>query len=243
MARPIIGRFPAMLVRLPGICLILVLAGCGGQFAEPVADTQTRFLVPLEDSPVRGTATAWVTMVEFADFECPYCRAAQPVVDELRQTYGEKLRLVFKHLPLAQHPWAEPAAELSIEARVEQGDDGFWRTHDALWPLQPSLSGGTLEALGGDSSGSIPQLVHQAVTGRPHADVIARDLELVDRLRVKFTPTFFIDGRQLWGARPVADFVPIIDEEMRLAGDLVARGLPPGSIYDTLMQSASVPAP
>ena len=82
---------------------------------------------------MRGKATAPVTIVEFADFQCPFCGRVEPTLSRSLAHYGDKVRLVWKHNPLPFHPRAEPAAELAIEARAQKGDKGFWAAHDLLF--------------------------------------------------------------------------------------------------------------
>ena len=92
--------------------------------------------VPIGDSPQRGPADAWVTIVEFADFQCPFCAREAPVLEDALAPYGADVRLVFKHFPLASiHPYAQHAA-LAAECAGEQGM--FWQMHDLL------LAAGTL---------------------------------------------------------------------------------------------------
>jgi protein-disulfide isomerase len=224
------------------VILLFAIAGCGAIASSPFdSDTETRHVVPIDGSPVRGPIAAWVTIVEFSDFQCPYCRMAQAVLSDIDQTYPGKTRIVFKQYPLSQHRWAEPAADLSIEARTEHGDDGFWRTHDALWPLQPTLSGTSLEKLGADL-GLDAALVHDAVYARRNAAAIQRDVDLGNAVGVPATPCFFINGRRLVGALPLSDFTPVIDEEIATAARLIAAGVDPASIYDEILQVAR-PAP
>jgi protein-disulfide isomerase len=219
------------------IAVMLALAGCGARASSPFdGDSETRYRVPIDGSAVRGPTTAWVTIVEFADFQCPYCRQVQPVLSAIMQAYAGKSRLVFKHRPISGHTWAGPAAELSIEARAEQGDDGFWRASNALW-ITETLSGPALENIGTDL-GLDASLVHQAIYANAHADVIKRDLDLAAGLMVDATPYFFINGRRLIGSVPFADFSQMIDEEIAFVGQMIADGADPASVYDDIMQAA-----
>lgn len=104
---------------------------------EPV-DTAV-WKVPVGRSPVRGKADAPITIVEFSDFQCPFCKRAEPTIDEVRRTYGDKVRVVWKDEPLPFHPRATPAAELARFAYAKKGQDGFWKVHDALFASQPKL--------------------------------------------------------------------------------------------------------
>ena len=221
--------------------LILAISGCGAKASSPFdADTEARYAVPIDGSPVRGSAAGAVTVVEFADFQCPYCAYMEPVLDEIRRKYDVRVRIVFKHLPNAYHPWSVPAAELSIEARAEQGDEGFWRAHDALWRLQPTLSGVVLERLGADL-GLDAEKAHQAIYGTQHTDALKRDVRLAIDLEIKATPCFFIDGRELVGYQPAEVLSKLIDEEIAFIDRLIASGVNPDAVYDDMMQAAMPP--
>src|SRR5262249_16032884 len=78
------------------------------------------------NNPVRGPANAPVTIVQYSDFQCPFCGKVEPTMAELEKTYGDKIRIVWKNHPLPFHPRAEPSAELAMEAKAEKGDKGFW---------------------------------------------------------------------------------------------------------------------
>ncbi len=92
--------------------------------------------LPVGDSPVRGTADAWVTVLEFGDFQCPYCREAKPIMDDLLEANPKDVRLVFKHFPLDMHAHARPAA-IAAECASQQGK--FWPFHDTLYENQRSI--------------------------------------------------------------------------------------------------------
>ena len=104
--------------------------------------------VPVSGSPVRGNVAAPVTIVEFSDFQCPFCKRAEVTIDKVRDTYGDKVRIVWKHDPLPFHPRAEPAAELALEARAKGGDAAFYRAHDKLFDSSPKLEDDDLQRVG-----------------------------------------------------------------------------------------------
>src|SRR5262249_10089272 len=93
-------------------------------------DTKTVAKVPVGNSPQIGKKDAIVTIIEFSDFQCPYCKRVEDTLKKVRETYADKVRLVWKHEPLPFHPRAEPAAELTLEARAQKGEKGFWDAHD-----------------------------------------------------------------------------------------------------------------
>jgi protein-disulfide isomerase len=145
---------------------------------------------------VRGPLDAPVTLVEYGDFECPYCGQAEPIVRELLRDFGD-VSYIWRHLPLSDvHPRAQLAAE-AAEAAGEQG--AFWEMHDVLLEHQDRLSPGDLaqyaEELGLDVERFAADL--QSHSGAAH---VAGDVDSADLSGVSGTPTFFINGRRHYGA-------------------------------------------
>jgi protein-disulfide isomerase len=152
--------------------------------------------VDLEVDHIRGPLDAPVTVVEYGDFECPYCGRAEPVVRELLREFAD-LTYVWRHLPLDDvHPHARQAAEGS-EAAAEQG--AFWEMHDLLFQHQDELD---LEALVGYAYqlGLDVDRFTRDLAERRHAVRVERDVESADVSAVGGTPTFFINGRRHQGA-------------------------------------------
>jgi protein-disulfide isomerase len=150
-----------------------------------------------EEDHVRGPADAPVTLVEYGDFECPYCGRAEPNVRELLSKHGDEVRYVFRHLPLSDvHPHAQMAAE-AAEAAGSQGR--FWEMHDLLLDNQQALTGRDLvryaEELGLDVERFRRELRRHEHDGR-----VARDVESAELSGVSGTPTFFINGQRHHGA-------------------------------------------
>lgn len=203
-------------------------------------DETTVFDVPIGNSPVRGAATALVTLVEFADFQDPFCRRVQPMLAELSKRYGADLRLVFKHQPLPFHVRAQPAAELAAFAFANKGQGAFWKVHDALWAAPPRLESWDLARAGAMAGLPIAQ-VQQALATHRNKDLIDVDQALARRLRANGIPHFFVNGRRLAGAQPLERFRAVIDDELASARSLVARGVRPEDLYDTIRKDAVVP--
>src|SRR5580698_6838738 len=109
--------------------------------ADPdvAAEASVVWKVPIAGAPVRGSALAPVTIVEFGDFQCGYCARAERTMAQIRATYGDSVRFVWRDDPLPFHDRANAAAELAREARAEQGDAGFWMVHDALLTARVDL--------------------------------------------------------------------------------------------------------
>ncbi|MFF1817212.1 Na+/H+ antiporter NhaA [Kribbella sp. NPDC058245] len=147
---------------------------------------------------VRGPETASVTLVEYGDFECPYCGIAEPVVRDL--LHDDDLRYVWRHLPLSDvHPRAQIAAEVA-EAAHEQG--AFWEMHDLLLSNQENLQPKDLMAYA-EQLGLDNQRIHDEVKRHVAAARVARDVESADLSGVSGTPTFFINGQRHYGAYDV----------------------------------------
>jgi protein-disulfide isomerase len=206
---------------------------------EADEDTKTVWRVAVDGSPIRGNVDAPVTIVEFGDFQCPFCKRSEPTVDKIRDTYGDKVRIVWKHEPLPFHPRAEPAAELAIEARVEKGDEAFWRAHDKLFDAQPKLEDDDLFKLGAQL-GLDGAKVKAAIREKKHQKDIDADAELGDDVKATGTPHFFVNGRRLVGAQPFEKFQKVIDEELRKFddqhGSVAAK-----DYYASLMRDAKGP--
>ncbi len=208
----------------------------------PVKDTAT-YKVPVGKSPVRGATNALVTIIEFADFQCPYCAKADPTVQQVMSTYAGNVRFVWKNEPLPFHPNAEPAAELALEARAQKGDAGFWDAHDRLFASQPSLESSDLEKIAAAMKLDVSKVKNAIKTHKYKAEIEA-DSDLGDDVQANGTPHFFINGKRLVGAVPFESFKEIIDTEMANAKTLVANGTPQAGIYDAIIKTGKgAPAP
>jgi protein-disulfide isomerase len=170
-------------------------------------DPDKVYTVATDDAPALGPDTAKVTVVEFSDFQCPYCSRVYPTLLRLRQEYGDDVRIVFKHLPLSIHSKA-PAAHAAAEAAKLQ--DKFWPMHDKLFEGQRLLSEAQYEAWAREIGLDVEQFKRDAASEVVKARVQA-DLAEAEELGVSGTPAFFINGRYLSGAQPFANFKRMID--------------------------------
>lgn len=210
--------------------------------AKPDPDDTIVHRVPIGDSPVKGKATALVTLVMFSEYQCPFCSRVEPTIDQLVTKYGDDLRVVWKHNPLPFHPRAEPAAQLAIEARAQKGDAIFWKITDELFANQKNLDDAALEAIAAGLKLNVAA-VKKAIETHKHKLKIEVDQDLADDLEARGTPSFFINGRRLVGAQPIDRFEKIIDEEIARAKELVAKGTARAKVYDAIQKSAVGPTP
>lgn len=174
-------------------------------FSPPV------FVSELDDgvSPVRGAANPVVTIVEFSDFECPFCKQVQSVLRQIAESYGRKVRLVFKHLPLEGHRNSLPAARAAYCA-AEQGR--FWQFHDALFAAG-NLSPPGFEQIASNLGVGLAKFQECIASERSRAAVI-KDIEAARLLRIESTPSFVVNGKVINGALSFADFQKIIEQEL-----------------------------
>jgi protein-disulfide isomerase len=210
---------------------------------KPAEDDKSVWKVPAGNGPMKGKADALVTIVQFSDFQCPFCTRVEPTMEEVMKTYGDKVRVVWRNNPLPFHPRAEPAAELAMEARAQKGDKGFWAAHEVLFKNQQKLNDEDLLGYAKDLGLDVDK-VKVAIKDKKFGSEIAADQELSDDLQANGTPHFFINGRRLVGAQPIEKFKTVIDEEMKKAEGILAKGVAAKDVYAELIKDGKeAPAP
>lgn len=148
------------------------------------------------DDHIQGDPAAECSLVEYGDYQCPYCGAAYPIVKSLQKHFGKRLSFVFRNFPLSQmHPWAEPAAEA---AEFAGANGKFWEMHDLLFENQESLSNALFLELTEKLDLSISQL-QTALANATYRSRVRADFAGGARSGVNGTPTFFINGRRYNG--------------------------------------------
>jgi protein-disulfide isomerase len=193
--------------------------------------------IELEDSPSKGNPGAPVLLVEFADFQCPACRAARPLVEEALKKHEGQTRLVFKNFPLSIHQYGE---KLARSARAAQQQGKFWEMYAALFDNQDRISPQVVDelakGLGLDMAKFAKDMESEAV-----ADAVSRDRKQGERLDLQSTPTFFINGR-LFPSTPdfAEDLEDWINLEVELTGGTPAAAPAPAP---SAAPAASVVAP
>jgi len=162
---------------------------------------------------VLGADDAVVTLVEYGDFQCPFCRATTPVIKRLMAEHKGRLRLVWKDSPLPNHPDARPAAE-AARCAADQGK--FWDYHDKLYDNQKSLSKGKLKDYA--KQVKLDQAAFEAcVNGGTHAKAVQSAVDEAAKMGVTATPTIFVNGRMVVGALPYDAFERIVQDELARA--------------------------
>jgi protein-disulfide isomerase len=207
----------------------------------PGADA-TRLRVPTEGGAHRGAREPLVTIVEFTDMQCPFCRRASTTVRRLLELYPDTLAVVTRHNPLPFHDNALALAAILLEARTQQGDEGFYRLHDAIFALDQSPTPAEARALAA-GLGFDAARMSNAEADETYAAIIRDDIALAARVGATGTPNFFVNGRQVTGAQPVDVFRSLIDEELALARLALADGVPRHRLYEAVQNGALADAP
>ena len=164
-----------------------------------------------KDDPSYGNAKAAVTIVEFSDYQCPYCLQAVPILKQLQKTYGDRVRIVWKDYPLTQiHPLALKAGQA---AHCAGEQDKYWPYHDRLFANQSALDTDDLRKHAQAEGLDMPRF-NSCLDSAKYADRVRAGMEAGNRLGVSSTPTLFVNGRVLPGAYPYDDLAAVVDEEL-----------------------------
>ena len=174
---------------------------------KPLAPAEAMKLIAVDGAPVRGAANGPVTIVEYGDFQCPFCLRSRPTIKQVMDTYPQQVRIVYKHFPLSFHREAMNAHR-AAEAAREQGK--FWEMHDRIFDTPSDLTADTMrkhaEALGLDLAKFDEAYKSERVQKR-----IAADQEEGRKVGVRGTPAFFVNGKYIAGAQPFDAFKREVD--------------------------------
>jgi len=200
---------------------------------------KTVYQVPVGSSPVKGKEDALVTIVEFSDFQCPFCSRVVPTIKKIKDKFGDQVRISFKHQPLPFHPNAEPASLASLAAHA-QGK--FWEMHDKLFEHQDKLDAATFEQYAKDLGLNLDKFKSDLSNPEIKAQ-IESDKTLASAIGANGTPTFFINGRPLRGAYPYEAFEALITEELEKANTLIKNGIAAKDVYQETTKNGLQKAP
>jgi protein-disulfide isomerase len=208
---------------------------------KPREDLATyKVSIDLKKDAIKGNKrTALVTLVEFSEFQCPFCSKVNPRISQVMKEYGQKVRVIFKHNPLSFHKDAFPAAEASLCAK-DQGK--FWDYHDKLFSNQRQLKAEHLDKYATDLKLDMDKF-KTCMSSHKHKAQIKADQSLAGKVTARGTPNIFINGRKLTGARPYADFKKIIDEKLIQAEGLIKKGIPAAQVYNEVIKNGKILEP
>ncbi len=187
-----------------------------------------------EKDAMKGGAKPVVTIVEFSDFQCPFCSKVTATFDEAIKAFPEDVRLVFKQFPLPMHKDAQLAAEASLAAH-EQGK--FWEFHDKMFANQKALTRADLEKYATELALDLEKF-KKALDDGTYKERVKADMELGKKFQVRSTPSFFVNGKPQKGAMNIDALKKIVEEEKAAAQKLVDGGAKREEIYARIMRAA-----
>lgn len=241
------------------LCIALVFAGCtksetrpdptyaaalvtmqdvDDSFADKIPTRVDRVRVPYKaGDAISGAAQPLVTIVEFSDFQCPFCGAFAETLHEVQRAYPKDVRLVFKQFPLPMHPGAPLAAKAAIAAGAQHM---FWAMHDWMFRHRTTLAREDLVAHA-KTLGLDVAAFEVALDAPQTAERLAQEQALGRQLGVRGTPAFFINGRQYSGAMDPAALTALVEEERTFALALIEAGMKREEVYARVTRAARVP--
>jgi protein-disulfide isomerase len=182
--------------------------------ARAEEDYDKSYTIAIDASPVRGKKDAPVTIVEFSDFQCPFCARSNPIVDGVLAKYPDQVNYVYKHFPLAFHAAARPAAQASIAAQ-EQGK--FWEMHEVLFANQATLDASKLSQYAKQAGLDVARFEKDLAAKKAEYDKrIDAEFKLGQSVDVRGTPTIYIGGKKVRpGVRSVEGMSAMIEEQLK----------------------------
>ncbi|HWA77246.1 MAG TPA: thioredoxin domain-containing protein [Polyangiaceae bacterium] len=183
---------------------------------EPPPPEKKEVPAPDAASPVKGANNAKVTVQIFSDFQCPFCKRVEDTLHSLESAYGNKVKFVWRHMPLPFHKDAPLASEAAQEAFAQKGNAGFWKFHDKLFELQPDIQRPSLEKVAQEQGLDMDKFKAALDSGKHKAKVEA-DTKIGNTAGINGTPAFVINGYFLSGAQPEAAFKKLISRALKEA--------------------------
>jgi predicted DsbA family dithiol-disulfide isomerase len=180
----------------------------------------------------RGPANAPVTIVEFSDFQCPFCRKFASILDEVLSSDGKDVRVVFHHMPLGMHPWARIAAEAAGCTQL-QSSEAFWSLHDRIFENQAAITAENakkkLGELARSSKGVGAGAFQKCVDAGMSVGLVLKDMDLAGSFQINGTPTVFINGHRVGGVESAAKLREMIAEARKEAATHTASATTSGT--------------
>ena len=190
----------------------------------------------LAGSPSKGPPNAKVVIAEWADFQCPACKGAAPIVESVLEHHPNDVRLVFKHFPLTIHEYAEKAARAAVAALQQ---NKFWEMHAALFDAQPKVDPESVEGLAKGLGLDMKRFIADR-DSEATADVVARDRKQGEALALKSTPSIFINGRQFVSN---GEFADDLEAWVKLEIELSPASTPAPAAASAAAPTSAAPAP
>jgi len=200
-----------------------------------------RVLVDLKKNPSKGPAAAPVTVVEFTEFQCPYCGRGAATMGQLAKAFPKAVRIVIMNNPLSFHKQALLAAEAAQAVFMLKGNDAFWKYHDKLFANRKDLGRENLEKWAQELGVDMTKL-KAALDKHTYRKMIKDQQKLATKYGARGAPGFFINGRFVSGARKLEFFKQRVQEALDRAQKIMAKGVKPADVYAHIMKKAKTRA-
>ena len=187
---------------------------------EPPPPERKQVAAPDAQSPFKGGARAKVVIQEFSEFQCPFCKRVGPTLKEIEKEYGDRVKIVWRHLPLPFHKDAQLASEAAQEVFAQKGNAAFWQFHDKLFESQATPGGlerPSLEKIAQEVGVDMAKF-KAALDSNKHKARVESDAKIGNDAGINGTPAFVINGYYLSGAQPAAAFKKIINKALKESG-------------------------
>jgi protein-disulfide isomerase len=187
---------------------------------EPPPPERKQVAAPDASSPFKGGAQAKVVMQVFSEFQCPFCKRVEPTLKEIEKEYGNKIKIVWRHMPLPFHKDAPLASTAAQEVFAQKGNAAFWAYHDKLFEAQGQPGGierPNLEKLAQEAGVDMAKF-KAALDGDKHKAKVEGDAKIGNDAGISGTPAFVINGYYISGAQPAAAFKKVINKALKESG-------------------------
>lgn len=176
---------------------LAIIKGDSGKPAPKKAADTTIYNIPTKGSPVLGPQSAQVTITEFTDFQCPYCIREYPKIQQMMKEFPDRIKVVFKHFPLAFHKQAPPVHAATELAFQEKGNDAFWKMHDMILANPKKLDVSQLRSYAQKLDLNLTNFDKALANTKEIDTLLNKDLTLAKKCKVRGTPTILINGLKL----------------------------------------------
>ena len=205
----------------------------------PELDPEVAFRIPVSRHDAqKGPADALLTIVEFADFQCPACGLASTRLSRIVKEFPKDVRVIYRHMPLAMHQDAQLASEAALAVRAQKGDAGFWAYHDKLYANQRDLSQPVLERLAKEMGVDLARF-RKALADHTYRLQTERDKKFGERMGIAGTPAIYFNGRVMMGVpRTYEALKARVEKELAAARKRLGGGVTRATLYETLQKGA-----
>jgi protein-disulfide isomerase len=215
--------------------------GAPSAAAPAAAAGGSKKVMPAAHNVRRGPKVAKVTILEFSDFQCPFCKRAEPTVKQVESKYGKDVAVVWMNQPLAFHDKAMDAAT-AFQAAARQGADKAWKLHEKMFENNTALARADIEKYAAEAGLNVAKFKKDWDDPKVKEEV-TKDQAIANQVGATGTPTFFINGRELVGAQEASKFEAIIDDELKQVDALLKKGTPLKDVYGKRIEQAAAAAP